>query len=203
MIEEYISANLQNYISLVSLISGFSFGDILILLAMLAGAGKAKISVIFAFAFLGGLVHDLLFFAIAKSDIFKKIAEPIIQKKKKTKILQFILSTTKKNMFFTLLIAKFIYGVRDITILYYAHNSKTLRKYLMNALSAEFLWLSAILSIGWLAGRGFTEILKIFKGLEKLLLIAVLFLIVSLVLRKLISKIFDKIFSIKLRRVLS
>ncbi len=197
MIEEYFLANLQNYIPLVSLVSGLVLGDFLIFLAMLAGAGKANISTIFAFAFLGSIVHDLLFFAAAKSDIFKKIAKKIGLKKNKIKILRTILNMTKKNRFFTLLIAKFIYGVRDATILYYAHNENRLKKYLMNTISAEFLWLSSILAVGWLAGRGFSEILKIFKGLEKALLFIVIFLVGSLILHKIITTVFNKIFNIK------
>ncbi|MEK6892675.1 MAG: hypothetical protein AABX07_00560 [Nanoarchaeota archaeon] len=201
MIEEYFLANLQNYIPIASLISGLALGDFLIFLAMLAGAGKANIGTIFAFAFLGGIVHDLLFFAAAKSNIFRKITKKMKLKEKKIRILRTILNMTKKNMFFTLFIAKFIYGVRDVTILYYAHNESRLKKYIITTISVEVLWLSSILSIGWFAGRGFSEILKVFKGLEKALLLIVIIIVGSLILHKIIFKAFNKIFNIKLKKM--
>jgi membrane protein DedA with SNARE-associated domain len=172
-------------------------------MAMLAGAGKVSIWSICIFAFLGGVIHDLLFFAAAQSKIFVKLAKKLGLKENKIKILNLILKTTRKNFFFTLIIAKFIYGVRDATVLYYAHHEKKLKKYLVNTLSAEFLWLSTILSVGWLAGRGFSEILKVLKGLEKALLFIILILISSLILHQIITKVFKKIFNIEIKKILS
>ena len=89
-----------------------------------------------------------------------------------------------KHYFLPVLIAKFVYGVRDAVILYVAHNNKNFKRYLIVVACADLIWLVTITSVGWLTGQGFTVFVRLFRGFEKWLFILLAGAIIWYILNK-------------------
>ena len=180
-IQEVIIPLLQNYAPLLAFLCGFIIGDVLIILAMLSGAGKISFATIFIFGMIGELTHDVLFYFISNSKFAHYIKKKLKLSKKRNKIAEYIEKLGGKNYFLPLVIAKFIYGVRDAVVLYVGHNEKNFKRYFITVFAAGLIWVSVITGVGWLAGRGVTELLIVLKGIEKGLAI-ILFGIIALYL---------------------
>lgn len=185
-LQEVLISTLQAYTPLLAFLTAAFLGDALILLGALAGAGKLSIITIAIFGLLGELFHDILFYFIANSKFAHFVKKKLKLSKKRSKVAAFIEKLGKDSYFLPLFIAKFIYGVRDAMVLYVSHNEKKFKKYLWLILRIDILWLAIILTVGWLAGRGFTELLFVLKGIEKGLLILVLSLILIYLLNRFI-----------------
>lgn len=197
--ERLILELFSNYYFLLAFMAGFVIGDVVIILGMLAGANKIQFWPIILFAFIGGICHDILYYYISNSRFGYFIKKKFKLSKKKSKMAQYIEKLSGESYFLPVLIAKFIYGVRDAVILYISHNNKNFKKYILITSSTELIWLLTVTSIGWLAGRGFTQILYLFKGVEKL----TLFIILLLVVYYLIIKVFVFITMKKIKKVVN
>ncbi|MEK6855890.1 MAG: hypothetical protein AABX66_01895 [Nanoarchaeota archaeon] len=189
-LEGVIISFLQNYTSALAFVAGLMLGDALILLAALAGAGKLNIITIFVFAVLGEIVHDTVFFYFSKSSVVHYIKRKLKLHKGDNKAAQMIerLADTKLGYFLPLFLAKFVYGIRDSVILYVGHKEKDFRKYFLTCLAATVSSILVVLTLGWFAGLGFTEIIPIFKGIEKGVGILLITVIVAYVLYRLLGK---------------
>lgn len=185
-IQEVLISTLQAYTPLLAFLAAAFIGDALIILGALAGAGKLSIWTIAIFGLLGELFHDILFYFISNSKFANYIKKKLKLSKKRSKIAGFIEKLGKNSYFLPLFIAKFIYGVRDAMVLYVSHNEKKFKRYLWLILRIDILWLAIILMVGWLAGKGFTELLYVLKGIEKGLLILVLTIILIYIINKFI-----------------
>ncbi|MEK6928094.1 MAG: hypothetical protein AABX11_06705 [Nanoarchaeota archaeon] len=179
--QEVVFTILYNYTSALSFVAGLLLGDVLILLAALAGAGKLNIGTIFIFGLLGEITHDVLFFFIGKSRFVKYMKVKLKLNKGENKASALIekLASTRGGYFVPLFFAKFIYGIRDSVILYFAHKEHNFGRYIRSTFLASICSISIILGLGWLAGQGFNQIIPLFKGFEKgvgLVLVTVLVL---------------------------
>ncbi|MEK6934169.1 MAG: hypothetical protein AABW75_04825 [Nanoarchaeota archaeon] len=171
-IQEVIISSLQAYIPILAFLSGLILGDALILLAMLSGAGKVSFWTIFIFGLIGELTHDIVFYFISNSKLAFYIKKKLKLSKKRSKIAEYIEKFGGgKSYFLPLVIAKFIYGVRDAVVIYVSHNEKKFKRYLITVIPAGLIWVTTITSAGWLAGKGFVEVLYVLKGVEKGLVI--------------------------------
>lgn len=188
--EEVLMQILQAYTPALAFVAGLMLGDALILLGALAGAGKLNIFVIFIFGLIGELVHDSVFFYLAKSNFIYYVKRKLKLHKGRNKAAELIekLAGTRAGYFVPLFFAKFIYGVRDSVVLYIGHKEKNFKKYFLRCLLASILSIAIIISLGWLAGRGFTEIIHVFKGIEKGVGLLLISLFVAYVLYRLIGK---------------
>lgn len=181
---------LQDYIAIWSFLSGLFLGDMFFVLSSFAGAGKLSLWIIFVFGYIGELTHDILFYFMANSRFANFIKKKFKLSKKKSAIVLFLEKLGGKNHFLGVFLAKFIYGVRDVVILYFAHGHGNFKKYFITVATAGFLWMSTIIGAGWLAGRGFSIFIKVFKGFEKILL----FLFIAVIIFYLIKKISFSLF---------
>lgn len=185
-LEEVLISFFYMYAPLLAFVAGLAIGDLMLFLGILAGAGKVNFFIILLFGFIGGIIHDILFYFIANSPIAHSIKKRFKLSKKRNKIAGFIEKMGNGHYFLPVLIAKFVYGVRDAVILYVAHNNKSLKKYLIVVASADLIWLVTITSVGWLAGQGFTIFISLFKGFEKWLFILLAGAIILYILNKFI-----------------
>lgn len=188
VVEEVILHFFQAYTPLLAFISGLMVGDLMIFLGILAGTGKANLFTIILFGFIGGLIHDISFYFIANSRFMHAIKKRFKLSKKKNKIAQIIEKMGNGHYFLPVLMAKFIYGVRDAVVTYVAHNNKNFKKYVLVVAGADLIWLVTITSVGWLAGKGFTTIVVIFKGFEKWLFILLAGIIFLYLLNKFLTR---------------
>lgn len=178
-IAEVIIQILQAHTPLLAFAAGLFLGDALIFLAILSGAGKIPFGVILVFGLLGDITHDFLFYYFSNSKIAHFIKKKLKLSKKRNIITKFIEKiSSKENYFAPLVISKFFYGVRDVTVLYLSHGEKNLKRYFLNVTLAGFIWIMTITGVGWLAGRGFSGLLHLLEGFEKIALILFIALII-------------------------
>ncbi|MBI2632676.1 hypothetical protein HYW75_06745 [Candidatus Pacearchaeota archaeon] len=189
-IQEVIITSLQLYVPLLAFLAGLFIGDALILLGILAGTGKVSFWIVFIFGLIGELTHDIIFYFISNSNLAHYLKKKLKLSKKRNIIANFIERMKGKNYFLPVFLAKFIYGVRDVVILYVSHNTKSFKKYIVAVGLAGLCWVTTILTVGWLAGRGVTELLHILKGIEKGAVIILLSLIALYLLNKFIISAF-------------
>ena len=128
-LQEVIVTFLYSYAPLLSFFAGLVAGDVLILLAVFAGAGQIELWVVFLFGLLGEMAHDSAFYFISNSSLAHYIKRKLKLSRKKNIIAQFIEKVGGKSYFLPLFFAKFIYGVRDVTILYISHNERNFKRY--------------------------------------------------------------------------
>jgi len=161
----------RNYYPLLAFLSGLFAGDLMLLLGILSGAGNINLFLIILAGLAGGVIHDTCLYFISNSIFARYVKKKLKLSGKRSKIVRFIEKISNGNYFFLLLIAKFVYGIRTTVTLYIAHNNKKFRKYLGIVSSTELIWITITVSVGWLAGRGFTSLIKLFRGMERILVI--------------------------------
>jgi len=188
--QEVVISILQIYTPLFSFAAGLALGDALILLAALAGAGKINILTIFIFGLLGEIVHDSAFFYIGKSNLVHYLKKKLKLHEGRNRAAELIekMANTKAGYLVPLFFAKFVYGIRDSVILYIAHKDRNFKRYFLRCLAASVCSLTIVLSLGWLAGQGFTAIIPVFKGIEKGIGLLLLSLLVSYILYRLLGR---------------
>ena len=52
-------------------------------------------------------------------------------------------------------------------VFYVAHNRKSYKKFIAIAALADTCWILIVTTLGWLAGRGFVQLISVLKGVEK------------------------------------
>ncbi|MEM4330922.1 MAG: hypothetical protein QW273_02855 [Candidatus Pacearchaeota archaeon] len=191
IIERIINHFFYSYSPLLAFLGGLFLGETLIFLGMLSAAGKINFLQLFIFAFLGGVIHDSLFFLFTKTKYGNVIKKMIRVNKKQKGIIFSLEKLTKNNFFVPFFLSKFIYGVREFMLFYFATKEKSYKKFFLIDFFAEGIWLFMLCSCGWLAGKGFIIFLKFLKGIEKILLFIFLSILVYLFLKKEILKIYS------------
>ena len=108
-LQELLIIALQEYTPLLAFFAGLLLGDALIVLAVLAGAGKISLWPLFVFGFLGEIVHDVTFYLIANSRLAFYLKRKLNLSTKESKIARFIERVGGKNYILPMFFAKFIY----------------------------------------------------------------------------------------------
>ncbi|MEK6895623.1 MAG: hypothetical protein AABX48_03815 [Nanoarchaeota archaeon] len=176
---------------LSSFLAGFISEETLILAAFMSGNQNLfPFWKVFVFGILGLYVFDLLWFIFSKSHIIKMKFVKRLSKKNKsfTKIVH---SVAGENIFLTLILSKFIYGTRQISMTYLSAQISYKRFYLYDLLSLT-IWGSIILSLSWLAGRGILISMNTLKDLEKGLAYGFFFILFLFLISKIISSYLSK-----------
>jgi len=91
----------------------------------------------------------------------------------------------KKKYLLTLIIVKFLYGTRIVTIIYLANNKLKYKKFLIYDIIATIIWIATFTGITYLVSIGFTFILTTFKNIQ----LAISFVILSIIILNIIQKI--------------
>ena len=89
-ITEAIITFFSAYTPFLAFLAGLVLGDMMILLGILAGAGKANFFIIILMAFIGGLIHDTIFYFISNSRFANLLKKKLKLSKKKNIIANFI-----------------------------------------------------------------------------------------------------------------
>jgi membrane protein DedA with SNARE-associated domain len=187
VLAEVAMSMFQNYTFILAFLAGLFIGDLVLVLGLFAGAGKTNFWIIILFAFIGGLIHDIIFYFISNSKFAHFIKKKFKLSKKRNKIAHYIERLSNGSYFIPVLIAKYVYGVRDAVILYVAHNEKSLRKYIFTVSPADLIWLFSVTGLGWLAGKGYTSIIPLVQGFEKWIFLVFLGLLVYYLILRIIA----------------
>ena len=174
---------------LIAFLSGFLGGEeILLVLGFASAQGIIPFHILLIFCTLGAYIMDFFIFLIGKSKMVNRLHKWRKFSEKYKKIDMFVGKVTKEKHILLLFYTKFIYGTRIVSLLFLGLKGiKTLR-FLVVSLFTVVIWSSIILIIGWLAGRGFSIILTVFKSLSLAVSFVVLFIILLWLLKRKVEK---------------
>lgn len=192
MILSFFSWFLQYNIALVSAIAGILSEDVLLFFIILAGTGVTNLWTVVIFGFIGIIIHDSLFYFIARSDIVKKWRMKIKFSEKNKGVILFIERIGNGGYFKPLLLSKLVYGTRIPLVFYVAHREKSFGRFTFYNTLAVLSWFLIMAPFGWLAGQGFSKLLRIARGIEKILAVILILTLIVYVVRKLVSRKVEK-----------
>jgi membrane protein DedA with SNARE-associated domain len=184
-----IETLLTNYGQFTVALSVFFLGENAAL-AVFALSAKGLIDprIAFAWAFLGSFASDIFWFLIAEY-VFKKYYERKIKEAKQDKSNRFFMRLIDKYFFITLVVIKFLVGMRLILTLYIVLKNKIpfITKAALNII-ATTLFMGVLFPIGWHLGLGSSNSLSIEENLVQVMTIVVGSIIVLHLLTKVVSK---------------
>jgi len=174
---------------LVFLLSLFGGETLFILLAFLAGTtGLIPMWILFISGTAAVTLNDVFWFSLPRLKIFNKI-----------KIPKFLINSFKKNnykfrkieekgLLIFILINKFLFGTRNLSIFSISLNKINFWKFLLNTALASMIWGFVIITIGWLTGKGFIIAKEIFDSTRIALTILFFFILLIIFIRYNIHK---------------
>lgn len=174
---------------LTSFISGFLSEDLLLLLAIASGGSSINFWALCLFGFLGVVIHDAIIYLIAQLRPLRRWMVKLEKKEGSKPLVRFVERLGRGDYLIPLCISKFIYGTRIALILYVGHKERNFWRFFFANTFCIFVWFVIMMPIGWLAGRGFTQVLGVVRGVEKALGMLVLFIILAVLLNALFKKI--------------
>ncbi len=188
MILSFFGWFLQYNLALVSSIAGFLSEEVLLFFIILSGVGVTNLWIVALFGFIGIIVHDSVFYFFACSNIIKKLNTKIKFSENNKGIVLFIEKLGNGGYFKPLLLSKFIYGTRVPLIFYAAHREKNFGKFILYNILTVLCWFLIMAPIGWLAGQGFSKLLRVVRGIEKVLAVILILAIIVYAVRKLVNR---------------
>ena len=140
---------------------GSFFGGDMFIFAMsfLAGQGLWSWWSVFLICFVGTIASDCVWF-LSGTQILDRFRKYKFFKKLDTKYLP------KGKPWKVLLIFKFLYGTRILTIIYFGVRKLSFLKFLILDSIGTLEWLAVIVLIGWLAGRGIANYINLFQNIS-------------------------------------
>lgn len=178
---------------LISFLAGFLSEDLLLLLAIASGGSRLDFFALCIFGFIGVVIHDTVIYVFAHIPLLKRWIMRMEQKESHKPLVRFIERLGRGDYVIPLCISKFIYGTRVALILYFGHKEKRFWRFFCVNTFAVFLWFLVMMPIGWLAGRGFTQVLGVVRGVEKALGMFVVFIVLAVILNAFFKRVLLKI----------
>ncbi len=190
----FISLGMIENSAITVLIGTFFFGDEMVyFFSFLAGQGFFSLWVVILFSILGNGGCDIFWLSVARFGIFKNLKKFIKSKESKEnldneKLIEKDLG--KKKMFFLLLFSKFFYGTRLLAIFYVAKKGKDFKKIIFFNTLAVITWVFVVANLLFLIGGLFLVSVDNLTSVNRMVSLAVLFVITVYILNKFfISKI--------------
>ena len=178
------------YEPLVSFVAGLLNEDLLFFLAFLAGEGSLNLGIVFVLGFFGIMAHDIILYLIVRLPACQSFVKRWNPGKRHQGIVRFIQTIGRNGYLIPLMISKFIYGTRVALAWYAAHHEPRFWRYFARNALAVIVWLAVMLPIGWLAGRGFSELAHVVRGIEKVIGVLVLFVILMYLINYVLKRFF-------------
>lgn len=185
--QEIISEFLIQY-QLPALFAGaVLFGETIILTAaFLSAQGWWSLSNIFFVTLLGTVVSDVIWFLLGNKILKTKKFQK--HEKKYKKLIHKIDSKIGNRPYLSLLVIKFLYGTRILTIIYLSFRKIKLWQFVVFDVLGTSFWLIVLLLIGYWAGRGYGTLIDMFHnigyGLSALLLFFIVYRLINVWINK-------------------
>lgn len=147
----------QTYQVLAVLIGTFLLGETVVLAAaFLSGGGLFSPLVVFVAAFAGTMAADMTWFAVGRYYAARHQEKYLALRAKYPSVFRFVDRLTRTTPLWQALMAiKFVYGTRILFILYVSVNRLAGPwRFLMLDLAAVALWLTPLVVLGYLLGKG-------------------------------------------------
>jgi membrane protein DedA with SNARE-associated domain len=156
MLAESIASYLAGYGSLAILGGSFFFGETVILTAAaLSAQGIFPIYEVLAISFLGTILSDSLWFL--GGNMVSSWIQRSTYSSTHAKFTSSIAKAFPSNPFAILLLYKFMYGTRVLTILYTSSMKMPYAKFALYDSIGTLIWLFVLVPIGYLVGQGVLE----------------------------------------------
>lgn len=186
--ERFIVSFITSSVPLVCLVGAFFGGDgIIIFLSTLSGQGLINFWTIILFCSLGTISSDLMWFFIGRT----RLAEKVISNKRFNRgysKIERLLDKYGRSDFLLLLIVKFIYGIRIITIVYFSRERRNFYRFLNYNSIAVVVITVFITSLGWMAGKGIRSYVNIYENFRTVIKSIVIVLVIFFILKTFIKK---------------
>lgn len=191
--QEFIIQLLTTYQLPAIFFGAFFFGEAVIInAAFLAGQGIWSLWYVFILSYLGTLVADTLWFLLGKT-LFKLSSKIQISEHRYKPFLNYLESFIGHRTFLLLLIIKFLYGTRVLTIIYLSVRRVSFWPFMLYNSISTFLWLVIMVGIGWLAGKSIGNYISLVDNLGYLMVVILMvFLLIKVLNLWIRKKIFKK-----------
>ena len=123
--------------------------------------GAVSFPTVVLWSFIGTTIKDSCVFLFGRHFIKYLETKETIRTKIHT-MGAFVNRVTHKNYFLTLLVTKFLYGMRVITIFYMGRERMAFPRFLSYNVPVTALWIVVTCTIGWFAGRGLVSVTRVF-----------------------------------------
>jgi len=175
-------------IHLIAFLISFIIGEEGILfLAFLSGGKVISFWAVFAYSIAGIIMMDAIVFYFGSHKTILSLRQRLRASEKARKLSLFIRETAGKNMLLSLMLTKFIYGSRVISIVYFSSSGAKFWKFLAFDFIAVFIWSCIMIPLGWLAGLNFGFSLQGVKSAERVISIGLIFFIILIIINKIIQ----------------
>jgi membrane protein DedA with SNARE-associated domain len=175
---------------LISFIAVILWGDISVLsISFLAAQGFIPLLAVAIIAVAATFVADSLWFLLSVSGVMDHV--PIWKPFHGTylRLERRIEKISRHNDLIMLLLSKFVYGTRIVTIAYLAHSKKIkYTKFIEHDMISSILWLTLLVPIGWLAGKGFWWISNVLSDLRLAITFVIAVIALFVIFEELIRK---------------
>lgn len=191
MISQYITSFvdvINNFPIIISLLMIVIGGDIVVItLAFLSQQGIVNLYYVIIFGFIGAVVSDFLWYFLTKTKLIDMFKEWKYIKQHYSYLEKRVEKSSHGKDFLILLTAKFVAGTRAVTIIYLSLKKINLLKFSVLSIVSNLIWVSFLIAVGVLAGRGFAT-LVIFQNIQLALISVVGVIAIWYVIEKIITK---------------
>lgn len=178
-IVENILRVLPNYSPLVGFFSTIFGGENgLLFVSFLSGQGYFYLLYIILFSFFAMIFLDSVWFFFSKTKFFQRAINWKKISKQYLAVQEHITKITAGKDMLLLLIAKVLVGTRILIILYLSSKKMSYSKFMKYNAIPTMVWASFLGIAGWLAGRGFDLVWKVFNSFK----IAISFLMILIII---------------------
>lgn len=184
---------LLSYSYLVVLVSAILGGEeLIIFFSILAGHGLLSIWKVALVGFLGILASDIFWFLLARSSVASKLKDKVkghfLYKHTNAVVERF----SHKHDYVYLVLTKFLYGLRIVSIVKVSRRGGTFSKFILNDSLAILSWAVIMLSIGWGVGKLFFTTINLFDSIHKILILAVCIIVALYLVEAVIKSVLQR-----------
>jgi membrane protein DedA with SNARE-associated domain len=191
MLEEIILSFLGYYLLIGFLGSIIAGETIIIPLGILSAQTSINPFLAFFSCYLGVFLADYFWFLIGKKNLIKKIF-PIFYRLENKKLPETFRKLLLEKTLYSMIIVKFSYGFRILTILYLGDRFRKTKEFLMYNSLAVFLGTGIIFLLGWLIGKGVGNFITFFEDIRFGITLVLILTLVLICIVKLFEKWFTK-----------
>lgn len=173
---------LEEYFFPLAILGSMFLGNFFIFAASaLIANGTFEFWKVLVCVFIGVNITDLFWFFVGKSRIINYFHLRLKDYSGSYKNLENKIRNSgdgrKKSKFFVLLFSKYIYGIEALMVVFFSKMGMTFKKFLFYNIPVSIIWVSTLVSIGWMAGRGYIELVRVYDNfrIALIIILAVLF----------------------------
>ena len=190
---EWLRVFFLDYPSLqyVTVFLGAAFGGELAILSLsfLTAQNIFPLLPFFLLCALGVFSSDALWFLLGRTRMVSKIVDHRYAANTVSAITEAIRRVSRGSHFLAFILAKFVVGTRVVIIMYVSKTGMTFQNFIRYNLAAIFIWLIALIPIGFLSGLGFNYISHILENIYAAMGFFILILLIFVVIQIWVKKV--------------